>query len=181
MPDSKLKAQIEVDPQRLEHPALAFLRSYWENKRAGRTLPTRTDMKPSELRPYLDSLTMVDVIDGGEEFRYRLVGTAVTQYFLFDPTGMTTAEAWPAEVGDIAAHARSNLRSIMTLRRPVRVRGTLNWPSFPTEPFDALYLPFSDDGETVTMIVNLFTFDRRNVLPARQVARQNGRTNLLAG
>jgi hypothetical protein len=137
-------------------------------------------MNPSELRPYLDSIAMIDVIDAGEEFRYRLVGTALTQYFLVDPTGKTTAEAWPAKVGDIAAQVRSNLRSIMTLRRPVRVRGMLDWPNFSKEPFDALYLPLSDDGQTVTTIMNLFTFDRRNILPARQVARQNGRASLLA-
>lgn len=176
---AKLDAQAEIDPTGLDNPALAFMHAYWTNLRSGRAMPARADIKPTDFKSYLDSLAMVDVIDGGDEFRYRLVGTALTQYFFVDPTGKTTVEAWPPKVTDIAERVRTNLRAVVRLRRPVHIWGTLEWPSFGREPFDALYLPFSDDGQTVTTILNLFTFDRRRVLQDRQAARQTGRTRLL--
>jgi hypothetical protein len=179
MSGGNFKVQLEVDPSALESPALEFLRSYWNGKCGTRTLPSRSDLKPSELKRYLDSLSMVDVIDGGREFRYRLVGTAVTQYFFIDPTGKTTAEVWPIEAQDMHEIVLANLRNIVRLRKPVHAAGTLSWPAFRPEPFEALYLPFSDNGEDVTLIVNMFSFERARVLLDRQVARQNGRTRLL--
>lgn len=66
---------------------LASLQGYWSAKRAGLALPTRDDIDPSEIRRLLSHLAMVDVLDGGERFRFRLVGTGVVRHLKFDPTG----------------------------------------------------------------------------------------------
>lgn len=174
-----LEANFEINPKTLDNAALEFLRAYWQAKRAGRSMPARADLAPSDLRKYLDSIAMIDVLPNEEGFRYRLVGTALTQYFLKDPTGVLVAEAWPKEAGELALKVRENLRRVVAARAPVQVWGTLRWPDFPPEPFVALYIPFSDDGEHVTMIINMFTFDRKRVLPSRQGARQQGRTSLV--
>ncbi len=169
----------ERDPKTLDNSALEFLRNYWQDKRAGRPMPTRADLTPTALRKHLDSIAMIDVLADGTDFRYRLVGTALTQYFLKDPTGLTIAEAWPEEAGPLAARVRANLCHVVAARVPVHVYGTLQWPDLAPEAFAALYVPFSEEGEKVTMIVNLFTFDRQRILPNRQAARQQGRPTLL--
>ena len=42
------------------------------------------------------------------------------------------------------------------------------------EEFEAIYLPLSDDGQTVTHILHAFVCDRDRMLMARQIARLNG-------
>ena len=180
MSSPNANVQFEINPAALISPALEFLRHYWDERRAGRPMPSRADMKPSDFKPHLDSIAMIDVLDGGAEFRYRLVGTLLTQYFMVDPTGKTTREAWPAAAGTIADRVRTNLSRIVRTRAAVHVWGTLDWPSFPSEPFETLYLPLSDDGENVNMILNLFTFDRSRALLDRQLARERGKTRLVS-
>lgn len=171
--------QSEIGPARLKSPALDFLRDYWEKRRAGRAMPARADMNPTAFKAHLDCTAMIDVLDGGAEFRYRLVGTALTSYFLSDPTGLTLSAAWPGAADPVAVRVRANLLRIVQLRAPIHVWGMLEWSSARHEPFDALYLPLSDDGENVNMILNLFTFDRARVLLDRQLARERGETTLI--
>lgn len=171
--------QFEINPTRIDNPALEFLRSYWEERRGDRKMPSRADMNPADLKPYLGNIAMVDVLDGGAEFRYRVVGTLLTQYFLTDPTGKTLSEAWPNPKGPVASRARANLVNIVQTRVVVHAWGTLDWSHFPGEAFDMLFVPLSDDGESVNMILSLFTFDRTSVLRDRQIARERGENGLL--
>jgi len=169
--------QAESNPRSLANPALAFVRDYWHAKRGSRQMPARSDIRPADLKKYLDSIVMIDVLGGGD-FRYRLVGTTITRYFLTDPTGMHVAEAW-APVGENAVkRIVGNLSAVVAGRVPVRLWGQVDWIGT-GEDFDALYLPFSDDGEHVTMILNLFTFDRQRILMERQIAIEAGRTSLV--
>lgn len=173
MAEPQAHIQAEINPETLDNPALEFLRAYWVAKRGACAMPARKDMVPSELKKYLDGITMIDVLPGMEEFRYRLVGTAVTQYFLTDPTGKTTAEAWTSVGQTAATFICNNLRAIACGRVPVHMWGAVDWTGSGEEEFDSLYLPLSDDGETVNMIMHLFTFDRRRVLLDREIAREN--------
>jgi hypothetical protein len=172
----KPRIQIEIDPGPLKNLQLEFLRRYWLDKRGDHALPSRADMVPSELKPVLDGLIMIDVLPDLAEFRYRLVGTAVTQYFLTDPTGKTTQEAWAPVGPRFADRIRNNLRAIARERVCVHAWGAVDWMGSGDEAFECLYLPLSDDGETVNMIINLFTFDRRRVLLDRQISRDHGRS-----
>lgn len=170
--------QLEINPTQIDNPALEFLRSYWEARRAGRVMPSRGDMNPADFKPHLGNMAMVDVLDGGAEFRYRVVGTLLTQYMLTDPTGKTLTEAWPDPPGPVARRVRDNLVNIVQTRAMMHIWGTLDWSRFPGEAFDALYVPLSDDGKSVNMILNLFTFDRSRALLDRELARLRGETGL---
>ncbi len=178
MPTPVVTPQIEINPTHIEHPALEFLRSYWEARRADRAMPSRSDMRPADFKPYLGNIAMVDVLDGGAEFRYRIVGTLLTQYFLTDPTGKTFTETWPDPPGPVAQCVRANLVNIVETHVMVHAWGRLDWSHYPGETFDTLYVPLSDDGRTVNVILNLFTFDRSRALLDRELARQRGETGL---
>lgn len=166
--------QAEVNPGPLDNPPLEFLRSYWLRKRGDRAMPARKDMVPSELKKYLDSLVMIDVLPDMADFRYRLIGTAVTQYFLVDPTGKSVAETWAPMGSSAVDRIIANLRAVARERACTHLWGAVDWFGRGAETVDALYLPLSDDGETVNMIVNMFIFDRRNVLRERQIAIERG-------
>ena len=164
----------EVDPSALAHPTLAFLRSYWDVKRAGRAMPSRADMRPSELREHLGWVLMIEVLPGLSDFRYKLIGTLVTDYFLTDATGKTVSEAFAAYPATTAKAIAALLRKTAREKRPVRAYGDANWIGPGFEEFDAIYLPLSDDGETVNMILHGFVFDRPKVMLAREIARAHG-------
>lgn len=168
------KVDSEIDPRELTHPTLAFLRRYWDAKRGSRPMPSRADIHPSEMKEHLGWVLMIEVFPDLSEFRYKLIGTLVTQYFLSDATGKTVSEAFarhgPAAIKAVKAVLRKTARD----KVPMRAFGEAGWVAPGYEQFDALYLPLSDNGETVNMILHGFVFDRQAVMIAREIARSNG-------
>jgi hypothetical protein len=166
----------ETDPIHFQSATLAFLRGYWDAKRGPRAMPSRADIKPSEIRDHLPWMIMVEVLPDLSDFRYRLIGTMVTQYFLNDATGKTIREAF-AERGEAATKAvQAMFRKTARDKLPMRSFGDAGWIAPGFEEFEAIYLPLSDDGETVNMILHAFVFDQARVLISREIARANGGT-----
>jgi hypothetical protein len=73
------------DPRFIVDPELNFLRqelidflAYWHAKRGARPFPGRKDIVPREIEKLLPWVQMYDVVDGGKEFRVRLIGTALS-------------------------------------------------------------------------------------------------------
>lgn len=164
----------EINPSAFENETLAFLHRYWNAKRGTRAMPSRADIKASELKEHLGWVMIVEVLPDISDFRYRLIGTLVTQYFLSDGTGRTVKEIYakqnPAAGKGIFAIFRKCARDKVV----VRAFGDANWIGDGFEKFDCICLPLSDDGETVNMLLHAFVFDRSSVLLAREVARANG-------
>ena len=63
------------------------LYTYWQSKRGTRAMPSRADIDPGEFRALLPHVMLVDVVDGGADFRYRLVGTELERHFGRSVTG----------------------------------------------------------------------------------------------
>jgi hypothetical protein len=157
----------EIDPQTLQNPVLAFLKNYWDLKRGGRKMPTRADIKPADMKEHLGWVILLDVLPDFQDFRYRTIGTRVTQYFLADSTGRTLREAFGA-YGDAAVNG------VMAVHRKaaqdqvvVRAYGGAGWLGRSFLDFDALFLPLSDDGVTANMVLSAFTFDIAQLLQVR--------------
>jgi hypothetical protein len=167
---------FEFDPTDLANPTLAFLRSYWDVKRAGRLMPSRADIRVPDLKEHLGWLMLVEVLNGMSEFRFRLEGTLVKQYFLgeSDATGKTVKEVMAVHGPAATKAVEAIFRKVARDRKPARAYGNAGWIADNYEAFDALYLPLSDDGETVNMILHAFVFDRASVLIARAIAKANG-------
>lgn len=165
----------EIDPQKLQNPVLAFLKDYWDKKRDGRAMPARADIRPSEMKEHLGWIMLLDVLPGAADFRFRTVGTRVTEYFLTDATGKTVMEAF-ARNGDDAVKAVLATHSKVAREAVVlRVHGGAGMFGRAFLDFDALYLPLSDVGTSVNMILSAFTFDLSALLKAR-VAKPPGRS-----
>ncbi|HEV2560979.1 MAG TPA: PAS domain-containing protein [Rhizomicrobium sp.] len=174
MADRLISVGSEINPINLEHPTLAFLRSYWDVKRGARAMPSRNDIRPSELREHLGWVNMAEVLPGFVDFRFRLIGTLVTQYFLRDATGKTVTEAF-APGGDGAIKGvKAIFRKTARDKVVMRVFGDAGWIASGYEQFDSIYLPLSDDGENVNLVLNAFVFDRPRVLMAREIAKAHG-------
>ncbi|HEY2034603.1 MAG TPA: PAS domain-containing protein [Rhizomicrobium sp.] len=164
----------EINPTALENETLAFLLRYWNEKRGGRAMPSRADIKASELKEHLGWIMLMEVLPGFVDFRYKLIGTLVTQYFLGDSTGLTVTEAFSKEKNGSGKGVAAMFRKCARDRCIVRSFGNAGWLGRGFEEFDCLSLPLSDDGESVNMILHAFVFDKSSVLLSREVARHNG-------
>jgi hypothetical protein len=164
----------QIDPAVLEHPVLACLHAYWKSKCSARAMPSRADIRASDIKEHLGWVILLDVLPEAKDFRYRLIGTLVTQYWLKDSTGKTVNEAFE-EGGPVVQKAvLSVFRKCARDKCIVRSHGSAGWLPGGFERFDSIYMPLSDDGERVSHILHAFVFDKPEVMLARQIARMNG-------
>lgn len=94
--------------------ALRKLYGLWEGRRRGRAVPARRDLDVLELREWLGWLTVIDMIDGGDDFIYRIFGTSQASQIGMDLTGRR-ASACPAVTPSFLA----NLRQAAAVKRPI--------------------------------------------------------------
>lgn len=137
------------------HPDILRFLAYWQEKCAGRRMPSRADIDPSEIKPYLPHITLVDVVDDERRYVYRLVGTKEVELRGYDPTGRSVSDAY------FAVSAENAVQNYDITRQS-------RAPFYVADPFQAvdrfvgeedLFLPLSNDGETVNMIV-IFSISR---------------------
>ena len=160
--DSEPTFEIEHSPAHVDDPVLAFYFDYWQRKRRGRKAPSRADIEPRELKYHLGNIMLTEALPGLDDFRFRLIGTRVTHYFLGDATGTTLREVHaiaglPKELTDGLV---ALMRMVCETTSWVLLKGPHGeWMGHFYPAFQALYLPLSDDGVTVNMILSPFNFN----------------------
>jgi hypothetical protein len=127
----------------------ADLLRYWEARRAGRAMPARRDLEPGDLRTLLPYLTLIDHPDG--QFRYRLVGTAVSQELGRDMTGQSVGSY--ISPPEYAAALMAIYERVFTTARPVFTTGEYRSATRAIHAISRLLLPLSEDGASVNMVV----------------------------
>ena len=121
-------------------------------------MPSRGDISPAHIKAQLPHVLLVDVVDGGENFRYRLIGDQLAQFFHFNPTGKLMTEVI-APFGDETVEATlTSYRGVVARRGPVRLTGSGSIYGQDPKHFDAFLAPLSDDGAAVNMIIGTFVF-----------------------
>ena len=139
-----------VDPPNLAQPVLRPVLDYWEGKRSGRKLPRRSDIDPLELKAYLSHLFLVDVLPGAE-FRYRLIGSAITERYGRNSTGRTVREIY-AGAPLIAEWLTDMMSAVTRSARPVLASGPLAAIGKEHVVSESLHLPLADEAGSVTQI-----------------------------
>ena len=74
------------------HPKLRALWQFWDELRGPRLAPRTDEVHALVLKPWLGSILLLDVIDGGRDFRYRLYGSVAAERFGFDLTGRLVSQ-----------------------------------------------------------------------------------------
>ncbi|WP_176758546.1 PAS domain-containing protein [Limimonas halophila] len=83
--ETRLSA-TQTTPRDIPEARLSEFYRYWHARRCGTgEWPRRRDLDPADIPALLPNLMLVEV--HGERYRYRLVGTAVTDALGMDPTG----------------------------------------------------------------------------------------------
>lgn len=127
---------------------LAGIFAVWKELAANRFAPERVEITPSKLRSLLPWVWIVDVIDGGADFRFRIAGDRVIEYLGMRHAGkMLTELRGPAFFELMHQIFSYSVR----YKRPI-AHGPLQSAHTKREHFEAevLVLPLSDDGVSVT-------------------------------
>jgi hypothetical protein len=121
---------------------------YWNAQRGTRTMPDRRAIDPIEMWRWLGNLVLLDVIDGGVDFRYRIHGSVLAGRVGMDLTGRLLSEATHSHRDTVLHQYAEVCRS----RKPLLILET-RYQGPPYTVVDRLVLPLSENDEQVTMIV----------------------------
>ena len=72
--------------------ALKFLLRHCRDMPQAHGLPLLESVDVARMRPALGYLTLLDVVDGGNDFRYRVFGTRLAERLPYDLTGKRVSE-----------------------------------------------------------------------------------------
>jgi hypothetical protein len=131
----------------IAHPRLRALMAFWDARRRGRALPARDALDPLALWQWLGHLMLVEAASEGE-FRYRVYGTGLAEYYGRDLTGKTTAALRP----DVRQVVCREYASVCRTARPLLVTHTRRVRERPMA-VEKLILPFSTDGRRVDRLL----------------------------
>jgi hypothetical protein len=120
----------------------------WSEKRGSRAMPDRAALTAEELRPWLGSIHLLEVIDHGRDFRYLIYGTDVARYYDMEMTRKFVSD-WPEPM---RATAFLTYQRITRDACPYLVRQN---ETSPNRVFSnhRLVLPLSKDGKEVDHIL----------------------------
>ena len=112
-------------------------------------------------------MVLADVLPDFADIRYRTIGTNITRYVLADATGKTVREAF-ARYGEAAVNGvLSVYRKCARDRVVVQSYGPADWLEHDFLDFDSLYLPLSDDGTSVNMVLAAVLFEPAGQIKSR--------------
>lgn len=70
-----------------------FLFKFWNGKKLDGEVGMRSaELDPLDLLPAMGYIMVLDVLDGGRDFRYRLYGSKIAEIAKFDSTGLKISE-----------------------------------------------------------------------------------------
>lgn len=137
-------------------PILGPALDYWTGKRGHARMPRKSDIDPTEIAiAVLPHLQIIEVVEGGARFRYRLVGTASVQAYGTDYTGRYIDEM---ASGDRLEFIHRVYRTVCDLRAPVFAHNRYQTSRHTEMAANRLYMPLTVDGTAVDYILGVLTF-----------------------
>jgi hypothetical protein len=128
------------------------LTAYWQSRRGDRFAPRRADIDPADIRTHMPNLLLLDVLPGNQ-YRYRLVGTALAEGPGRNATGRLLSEVFAAQP-QVVRSFTGRLDAVVASRAPVYSAGSVYWGGEDDlRNFESGSFPLSEDGETVNMVL----------------------------
>jgi hypothetical protein len=126
------------------------LYSYWLSKRGARIMPARGDINPADIPRLLPHLIIVEC--AGDQFRYRLVGSAIGQAVGYPVTGAIVG--FSIVDPEDATKLRAIFQLVFTAASPVFAAGQYIHKSGAHVELSLLTAPLSEDGRVVNMSIS---------------------------
>lgn len=137
-------------------PRLREAVALWQGKvaAAGR-LPDRSAFTTREFMRFEGNISLIDVERDPLRFRFRLIGSAVTERLSHDHTGQYVDAAYLPAYYDAAV---AGYQYCLSEKRPIRSFGYMAPAGMDFLAFESVDIPLSADGQEVTMIVKCSAF-----------------------
>lgn len=145
----------------LTQGALQFLLGHWNRLRGEAPAPNQNLIDPLELREALGHIMILDALEDGADFRYRLYGSKIAARTGFDMTGKRVSELTSSPVMAVffgAAYRAVRIRCepLMTVHSPPPEVSVMKWTR--------LILPLLNDaGRVERLLVGNMPGDRQPV------------------
>ncbi|HEX4534285.1 MAG TPA: PAS domain-containing protein, partial [Rhizomicrobium sp.] len=119
----------------------------WQSVRAGRAMPSRADMSPRVMKKFLSFVALAEIVDGGRDLRFRVVGDGIATKQKLPLIGKTLTEV-DQMVPGFGTFLRNLYQRTVEQREALAYRGTYVRTA-DRHPFtyEAVILPLGDDGE----------------------------------
>jgi hypothetical protein len=144
------------DMETLREPLMRSLHAYWNSRRSERLMPARADIDIADIPTLLQYVFLIDVLDGGLDFRFRVAGTHMRDVTGDEVTGQHVAEAFPEQFGTAVRQIWSR---VIDSRRPVAGRGRLWVPGREHVTWEGVALPLAEAGGDVNMLLGGIVFN----------------------
>jgi hypothetical protein len=131
-------------------PKVAQFYRYWDCKRGGRAMPSRSDIHPVEIPSFLPGIVLVDVFRDPLHLVYRLVGTREVAYRGNDPTGKDVATHY---FGSSRDEVMRNYQLVIDRRSFVYDEDWCMSPVSTMREAGTILLPLSADDAEVDMVL----------------------------
>ncbi|MDP6830845.1 MAG: PAS domain-containing protein [Alphaproteobacteria bacterium] len=135
----------------LASPKLRQLRDYWLEACGDRRMPSRRDIDPISIPHLLPNITLIDVVRDPLRFRYRLIGTAITELTGRDATGRWLDSKLYGENLD---EMLWTFQTCTENREPVAVRQKAQFPDRDWLLVEVLLVPMGTSDEAVDVIMS---------------------------
>jgi len=144
----KSPAQLPFADDRI----LLNLAAYWSARRAGQTLPLRSDIDPLDMpRRLLPHLALAEPAGSNDNtIRFRLVGTELVQRTGRDVTGKTSADIMQ---GAYRAYIEGLYATVIAKACPLYAETTRQWAEEGTSRVRRLLLPVGDGQGVVGYVL----------------------------
>jgi hypothetical protein len=138
------------------HPGLQRLYQYWLEKRGERSMPSRTDIDPLDIRFAIGNVVLIDVIEGAPlQFRIRLHGTNLAEHLRYDMTGKMLDDMPQAEYRNLS---RQSFTQVATTKKPLHAHRDLVLDDR-SRRYETISLPLSSDDDRVDVILCALFYD----------------------
>jgi hypothetical protein len=120
-----MKSRVSGDDLKkwLRSPSLRLMDSYWSDRSSADGVPDRADIDPLDLPSMMGWIMLVDCSANPSDFKYRLVGSRISELFGCDLTGQSV-RALPEP--DYATFVENRFWEVVDRGRPVASRYSLN-------------------------------------------------------
>ena len=139
-------------PEQLPLEGHRILLKYWLGARDAAAIPPVSAIDPFPLRPVLGNLMILEPLDGGADFRFRLYGTAIAEAARFDWSGSTLSEMQRILKGPGPKFFRATYRALLRRPEPLYTES----PAvvvFTARAWGRLILPFGAPGMIARILV----------------------------
>jgi hypothetical protein len=142
--DATAHAGIRIETEVLPipaptHPTTIALQAFWESRHDGRHLLNRADLPCREAAALLPHIFVLERADAdGNDWRLRLVGTELTGWLGFDPTGQTISSLYHPSCID---HNARVYRMVTMLRSPHVTQGRIGGVNRDFLKLEIVHLP----------------------------------------